>query len=103
MYAYREVCAVQGRGNANAAAEPMDPNATINPNGFGIYVGEKVEVQSGSKRTGEVAWPHASCRMQVTVCLCGDMLWHAYQPGHFIASLVPGKPRLTSVIFFPCR
>lgn len=35
---------------------PIDPNATINPNGHGVYVGERAEVQSGSKRQGEVMY-----------------------------------------------
>jgi SpoVK/Ycf46/Vps4 family AAA+-type ATPase len=39
-----------------AGAAAIDPSATINPNGFGIYVGDRVEVQSGSKRTGEAMY-----------------------------------------------
>jgi len=33
-----------------------DPNATINPSKHGVYVGERVEVQSGSKRQGVVMY-----------------------------------------------
>merc|ERR1719502_1248617 len=31
-------------------------NMTLNPNGHGVYVGERAEVQSGSKRQGEVMY-----------------------------------------------
>lgn len=48
------------RAMAKMNNEPMDPSATLNPNGHGIYVGDRVEVQSGSKRQGEVMYVGAA-------------------------------------------
>merc|ERR1719487_3010934 len=40
----------------NRALANADPNATINPSKHGVYVGERVEGQSGSKRQGIVMY-----------------------------------------------